>query len=176
LNSLKAYDIEFSGLKEGVHIYEYQIDDNFLKLDPSDELETVNAGIKLSLEKQSRMLILVFDISGVATVKCDRCLDPLEYNLNGSERLIIKYGNEAYEETEEIVIVPESEHKINIAHYIFEYLHLMLPIRRVHGDDENGKSLCDPEMLKHLSDEQDTTPHNSPWEVLKGLKTENNNS
>jgi uncharacterized protein len=176
LNSLKVYDIGFSGLKEGIHLFEYQINDKFLALNPSDDLESVKADIGLRLEKQTRMLILNFDIKGEVTVPCDRCLDPLVYPLEGEQRLIVKFGEEAFEETDEIIVLPESEHKINVAQFIYEFIHLLLPIQRTHANDASGESLCDPDMLRRLSPAPEQGLSQSPWDVLKELKNNISNS
>lgn len=169
VNKLKAYDIGFSGLSEGIHLFEYQINDDFLKLLPSEELETVELIVKLNLEKQSRMLILSFELEGRVSVLCDRCLDPLHFPLKGQEQLIVKFGNEEMEESDEIIIIPETEHKINVAQFIYEYIHLMLPLKRVHGEDAGGQSLCDPDMLKRISNEEHSNSGPSPWDVLRNL-------
>lgn len=176
LNSLKVYDIGFSGLKEGIHLFEYQIDNKFFSLIPSDELESVTADIGLRLEKQTRMLLLDFDIKGEVTVLCDRCLDPLVYPLEGEQRLIVKFGDEAYEETDEIIVLPESEYKINVAQYIYEFIHLLLPIQRTHANDASGESLCDPDMLRRLNPSPELELGQSPWDVLKELKNNISNS
>ena len=52
---------------------------------------------------------------------------------------------------------------------------LALPIKRVHPDDKNGKSTCDPVMLKKLEEliideETDTDPR---WDELKKLMNDN---
>jgi uncharacterized protein len=177
LKNQREYEIEFRGLKDGVHNFEYQITNEFLKFNPSDELEEIEAAVLLQFEKQSRMLILDFDISGSAKVLCDRCLDPLVYPVDGHERLIIKFGDESYEETDEVVVLPATEHRLDLSQYIYEYLHLLLPIQRVHGTDAEGNSLCDPDMLRRIvSDEPETDPENSPWGILKDLKNDISNS
>ncbi|GAG53875.1 unnamed protein product, partial [marine sediment metagenome] len=54
------------------------------------------------------------------------------------------------------------------------YIHLALPPKRAHPDDENGKSMCDAEILKKLKElkgkeieKQDNDPR---WEALKKIK------
>jgi uncharacterized metal-binding protein YceD (DUF177 family) len=170
LNRLKAYDIWFSGLKNGIHLFDYQINDEFLKVNPSDEIESVDVDIRVQFEKQTRMLILDFDIRGEITVLCDRCLDPLKCPVESVERLIVKFGDEEFEETDEIIVLPESENKINIAQFTYEYLHLILPLQRMHGDNKDGVSLCDPDMLRRLSPEMSQKADNSPFNILKDLE------
>ena len=39
---LKAYDIHFAGLKDGEHLFEYQVDNHFFELFDYQEFNSVN--------------------------------------------------------------------------------------------------------------------------------------
>jgi uncharacterized protein len=67
------------------------------------------------------------------------------------------------------VVINEKEHEFDVSQYLYEYIHLMLPIQKVHGTDENGNSLCDPEVIRYIKETEDH--HTDPrWEALKKLK------
>jgi uncharacterized metal-binding protein YceD (DUF177 family) len=52
---------------------------------------------------------------------------------------------------------------------------LALPIRKIHPDDSNGNSTCDPVMLKKLEDLRVEESENDPrWDELKKLMNNNN--
>jgi uncharacterized metal-binding protein YceD (DUF177 family) len=127
------------------------------------------------MEKQQRMLVFHFVISGTVRVPCDRCSAEFDLPLEGEERLIVKFGEEHGEETEDIFIITENEHSIDLAPFLFDYINLLVPYRRVHGEDENGNSLCDPEVTKYISDIDDgrTDPR---WSELKDFKEETDNN
>ena len=60
------------------------------------------------------MFEMNFRIEGVVMVPCDRCLDDMEIPVETNNRLIVKFGKEYAEESDEIVIIPEDEGAINI--------------------------------------------------------------
>ena len=165
---LKDFVIPFSGLKEEIHHFEFTLGKKFFEAMESDEIRDGNIQIALSLDKQARMMIFNFQINGWVNLQCDRCLDYYNHHLQGEERLIIKYGETQYEETEEILIIPHSLHEINISQYLYEFVSLMLPMRKVHPDDEQGNSLCDPEVISKLKDVS-VTPSDPRWDELKKL-------
>ena len=74
-----------------------------------------------------------------------------------------------------LLLLPADEHELDLKQYIYEYIHLALPIKRVHPDDKNGKSTCDPEMLKKLKEHiVNNENENDPrWDELKKLMNNN---
>ena len=88
--------------------------------------------------------------------------------------LIVKFGESHGEETEDIFIITENEHSFDLSPFIYEYINLLVPYRRVHGMDAEGKSLCNPEMTKYISDEETRTV-DPRWNALKQLKDKQNN-
>ena len=51
-------------------------------------------------------------------------------------RLVVKFGSAYSEESDEIVIIPESEGEINIAWFLYEFIALAIPIKHVHPPGE----------------------------------------
>ena len=132
MKELSKYDIQFVNLKQGIHNYEFLVDNKFFAEFECDEFSESDFKIELELEKQSTMMVLNFIIDGYITVPCDRCLDDVDIDFDAEERLIVKFGQESYNETEEIVILSENEYKINVAQYIYEFIMIHIPHKRVH--------------------------------------------
>ena len=118
------------------------------------------------------MLVFDFVINGSINVICDRCLDNFDFLIDKQERLIVKFGEEFGEENDDIIIIPETEHQIDISSNLYEYIILMLPIKKTHPEDENGNTMCNPEIIKKLNELSKPEP-DSRWDSLKGLITEN---
>jgi len=61
---------------------------------------------------------------------------------------------------------------------LYEFIHLALPIRRVHPLDKNGKVDCNPEMIKKLNKllitEEKQNNTDSRWDKLKKLINDKN--
>lgn len=169
MGTLKEFVISFAGLSEGIHKYDYKVSRSFFEEAESTEIEDGDVEVKLELEKQTRMLIFNFQISGTIVVPCDRCLDPMNVEIESENRLIVKFGERWDEEDDEVLIIPEHEHKIDIKQFIAEFIELQIPMRKVHPEDENGESSCNPEILKKLKEHQ-AAEIDPRWEALKNLK------
>lgn len=166
MKALKEYVIPFVGLKEGDHDYAFDIDASFFDSFDNSEIIKADVHVGIKLEKKERMLIFDFNIRGNMLIPCDRCLAELLVAVNGNDRLIVKFGEEWLEESDEVLVIPEKESHIDLSNFIYEYIMLKLPIQRVHPE---GEGLCDPDVIGKLHEhkEEDIDPR---WEALKQLK------
>ena len=171
MNYMNRFIIPFSGLKAGKHSFTFEIEDRFFEHFEYSEIRKGRLQADCILEKQSRMMVLYFDISGVVQVTCDRCAAEFDLPVEGSQKLIVKFGAEHGEESEEILVIGEKEHELDISQYLYEYIHLMLPMQKIHGTDDQGNSLCDPEVTRFIKETEDH-PVDPRWDVLKNLKDE----
>lgn len=170
---LKNYLIQFAGLKQGVHHFEFEIDKKFFQCFENSEVKEGQLTVKVDLEKQSTVLVFNMECEGVVNVMCDRCTDYFDLEIVGEERFIVKLGNEDGNNTEDVVFLPVTEHEINIAQFIYEMILLSIPLQRVHP-----KGMCNKEMEEQLKKLQ--TPEKKVkkefdprWDVLKQLKDNN---
>lgn len=166
---MKDFDIQFVGLKQGTHFFEFKVDNSFFEEFECFDFIESNFEIELEFTKQSTIMLLNFSIAGQITVPCDRCLDPVDIEVEGEDRLIVKFGHGLYEETEEILVIPESENELNVAKYIYEFIEINIPRKWVHQD-----GFCNPEVIKELEKvkskkEKDIDPR---WSGLNDLKIE----
>lgn len=166
----QEFFIPLAGLSAGEHRYDFTIDDAFFAHIPYSEIEKGQLKVDLLLDKRDNMLELTFFIDGWVEVPCDRCNDPFKLFLNGENSLYIKYGESYLEESEEVIVIPTDQHQFDTSHLLYEYIMLLLPIRRVHPDDENGNNLCNPEVIEKLNQHQAVTEIDPRWEMLKKLK------
>lgn len=166
MKALQEFVIPFMGLKEGIHDYAFDIDAEFFESFEYSDVKHGNVHVDVSMERKERMLIFNFSIRGSLQLPCDRCLAPVDLPIEGTERLIVKFGQEWKEESEEIQLIPETESKIDISSFIYEYIMLLLPYKRMHPEDEG---LCDPSVVDKL--EQHVSAETDPrWEALRNLK------
>lgn len=173
MNYFRQFIIPFSGLKLGEHEYDFQIEKKFFEHFEYSEIKEGSIDVHLRLEKEEKMLQLHFTIHGDVVVPCDRCNEPVGLGIDDEEDLIVKFGSDWIEESDMVQIIPENETQLDISPFLYEYIHLALPARRVHPDDENGNSQCDPDVLKRLEETETTAEPDPRWEILKKLKTKN---
>ena len=168
---LKDFIIPFEGLSVGNHQFVFDVNQLFFEEIAYSELKNGNVSVRLDFEKQDNMLVLQFLIKGRVEVVCDRCTDEFDFPIEGEYRLLIQFGDHFVEETDELIVIPRSESEINLAPFIYEYICLMLPIQRIHPNDKNGRSMCNPEMLEKLNELSFSIKQVDPrWDVLKKLK------
>jgi len=168
---LKDFIIPFEGLGIGNHEFVFDVNQLFFEEIAYSELKNGAVSIKLDLEKQENMLVLLFKISGRVEVICDRCAEEFNYPIEGDQKLLVQFGDQFVEQSEDLIVIPRGDYEINLAPYIYEYICLMLPIQRIHPDDKSGKSMYNLEMLKKLDELSFSIKQNDPrWDALKKLK------
>jgi len=169
------FTIPIGGMKEGHHSYNFDINKEFF--DQFEESEIKEGSLKAVVEanKLTTHIDLSVRIEGSVNVSCDRCLELFRLPLSSENRLLVKFGRVSDDSDPDIITLPADENEFDLRQYFYEYILLALPIQRVHPVNENGKSACDPEMLKklkeHIADEEIT---NDPrWDELKKLMNNN---
>ena len=128
------------------------------------------------------MLELEFSFKGFVNVPCDVTGEPFDMDITGNLSLIVKFGEGYDDGNEEIIYVPYTEHRINVAHYIFEMIVLSAPAKRVHPKVVDGSMESDAfERLEELKGNKSTTNNEDTtdprWGKLKDLlidKTQRN--
>ena len=174
MKTLKQFKIPFKGLSLGAHEYDWEVDKRFFEAIENPDVLDCKVWVKLRLEKQERMMVLEFDISGDLHVACDRCLENFDLPLNISENYFIKFGEEYKEESESILVIPETEYQFDISELIFDYISLAIPIKKVHPEDDAGNSTCAESALSRLADLKEQKGSDPRWDALKDIKLDNN--
>lgn len=182
---LSQFKISFSGLSQGLHEYNYLIDDKFFEEAQFSGSDVKKAKINLNIDlvKQSGMLTLTFKFVSEIQVTCDRCLNDNYIPVNGVQRLIVKFAEEReYEpkDDDEVLILAPSETELDIAQYIYEYINLLMPYQRIPCEILNDFSLCNQEVIEKLTHYQS---HGTPakeeidprWEALKSISSKKKN-
>ena len=187
------YNIPLKNLSPGVHTYEYELDRKFFEAIDGDEVRKGDVSVILNIKKTSSTFEFVFDIKGAIKVPCTRCLDDMDLGVDTKSRLIVKFGSEYSEESDEIVIIPEDEGEINIAWFLYEFIALTIPIKHTHppgecnrvvsskynkhravsADDDEDDS--DEFISEDSETQEEDTPQNDPrWDALRGLELDDN--
>ena len=179
MKPLKAYDIQFVGLKLGKHIYDYEINQTFFEYFEFDEFNTINVNLNIHLEKKTTLLELNFSGNGSVNLNCDVSNEPYDQLINFNFNLVVKFGQEYNNENDSILIIPHGSYEINIAQYIYELIVLSIPQKRIHPGVEDGT--LNSEILRKLEDlspnadlkvESSSNDVDPRWNKLKKLLTD----
>lgn len=169
------YKIPLSGLKEGLHTYDFEIGNEFFEQFEESEIREGELRVDAELTKRSSHYDLIIRIEGAVIVECDRCLEKYSQPVSCENRLLIKPGKEWDDSEPDMLTIPADEYELDISQYIYEFVHLSMPLKRTHPDDKNGKSTCDPVMLQKLKEHViDIEKAGDPrWDELKKLMNDN---
>ena len=174
-----TYAVRISGVGEGMHHFSFELDQQFFASFGNSDLKYGKIAAGVILEKTLSYMALHFDFEGEVELVCDRCLDPYMAAIRQHQTVFVKYGDIPGELEDDVIMIRKEDHEIEVGQLMYEYIVLSLPVQRIHPDDENGRSGCDPDMLeklkaltaKELNLENQADPR---WDALKGIIEKNN--
>jgi len=148
----RRYTIPLSGLKEGRHTIDFEIDNKFFEHIEESEVKEGSLIANIVMDKRSSHLDLAIRISGNVRICCDRCLEMFFHPVVCENRLLVKFGKTIEDIDPDILSLPIGENELDLQQHLYEFILLALPIKRVHPNDTDGSSTCDPVMLKKLDE------------------------
>lgn len=177
-NALRAYDINIAGLENKTYTYDFESGDAFFAALNQSLIEKGKVQTQLLLDKSETMIRLNFHISGTVEQVCDRSNDLYDEPVDTERMLLLKFGDHNEELSDEIELIERHTVTINVAQYIFDFICLALPMKRLHprfrkeeetdsDDVQNGKIIY---QSGRESDQPDETQETDPrWAALRKL-------
>jgi uncharacterized metal-binding protein YceD (DUF177 family) len=164
--------IPFVGLKEGMHHFDFEVDSTFFEQFEFSIIQKANFKIKVDFEKKKNLFNLHLKLKGTINSFCDRCNDPVEIKTKGEEDLIVKFGEDKFDETDEIKIISSSDFELDLSQEVYQFIHLLLPNKVQHKKLKD----CNQEVVEklvELSSRKEKEEADPRWAALKKLKDKN---
>jgi uncharacterized metal-binding protein YceD (DUF177 family) len=175
MKDLKQFNIQFVGLKEGKHEFNYSIDNKFFEAFNFDDYESSSIKVSLHFVKKSTLFELTFVTEGTVEVPCDVTNELYHQEIDSELPLVVKFGPEFNDDNEEILVLPHEAYEFNVAQFIYEMIVLAVPNKRVHPKVLDGTMESEAlEKLKELEIKEEKTVETTDprWDKLKNLITE----
>lgn len=181
MRKFKEFDIDLVGLAKKQHDYQYVVDDAFFALFENSLVQVGKCEVSIALNKTETMLICDFDIRGSIQLACDRSLELFDYPVKSIEQIIFKYGDEAKELSDEIIVIPRELATLNLAQYIYEFIGLCVPMKKLHprfieedvsqeGDKNENILVYSSTTVSSEEEDSESLQGTDPrWEDLKKL-------
>lgn len=165
----KDFSINLYQLDNKQYTYEYLLNTAFFDFYPESLIENAEGEAQLVLDKSPTMMQLHFDINARIELVCDVSLKAFWHPIHVEKDVIIKFGDEDKELSEDVRVIHMDTQQINIADYLYEFASLEIPMKKVHPDLEDAER---PDMAyTSSSPEENTSDEIDPrWEALKKLK------
>lgn len=167
------YELPVKGLKNGIHFYKFHLDRAFLINFPDSPVVEADIRVNLDLDKRPEMFVLDITLEGLVKTDCDRCLAPIQLPIQGRHQLLVKLKEDAVEEEDpDVVFVDPEISKFGVAEYLYEYVVLAIPIKKVLNCEELEPRPCDFDTLRRMENKQIQGDH--PFvDVLKNWSVNN---
>ena len=163
--------VKFSGLKEGIHNFNFDIGKKFFESFEYDDFIDVDILTKLKLEKKINMLNLDFFFSGKVKVPCDLTIEPFYIDIKTDYSIVVKFAENKHSTDDKIIFLSTGTSSIDISTIIFETIVLEVPQKRVHPGIKDGS--LKSEILDKLEDlkpkELFLNKRDPRWDKLKEL-------
>lgn len=172
MEKISAFLIPFIGLKDGVHHFDFIVNNEFFEGYDFFDFKKADVKVHLVFEKKTTMLNLDFKASGKVNVPCDVSNEPFDLSINSDFHLVVKFGDIDNRNDDQLLMLPHGSHQIDVAHYIYEMTVLSIPPKKVHPGIKNGT--LKSEILEKLKDltpkEKSLSDETDPrWDKLKDL-------
>lgn len=155
----QEYIIDYKSLESGTYEVDYHIDKEFFALFDEPLVEDGDVDVHVVFKVSLAALQFHFDIQGTLDVECDRCLEHFDMPIESSYDMVARIGDEASpeEEYDDFINISQNDREIDLSKHIYEFVVLSLPPQKIHPDDEDGNSTCNPEMLDkfYIQDDSD---------------------
>jgi uncharacterized protein len=165
-----VFDIDIFRLANGEHSFEFNFDSAFFGLFEDSVIENGNGAVKIELNMTPTLITLNFHLEGEIELVCDRSLDTFMHPVSETNEVRIKYGDHWEELSEELYLIPTSEQKIDVGQFIYEFISLAIPMKKLHPrfqDDDEAEYIF---SSSDSEQESSKSPIDPRWNELKKLK------
>ncbi|MDE7461680.1 MAG: DUF177 domain-containing protein [Muribaculaceae bacterium] len=156
MGKFSAFKVQLAHLPDGHYEQDFICDTEFFKNMEHPGIISADVKVHLDLEKKHDAYDCTFHCKGSVEVPCDRCLDPLPIEIDADYHIIVKYGEEYNDESDDVLIIPESNPYLNVAYMLYDTIVLCIPLRHVHPLGKCNRAMA-AALSKHKahSDEDD---------------------
>lgn len=161
MGKFTAYKVELASLGDGKHEKDFVCDTEFFKNMEHTGIIKSDVKVHLDLEKRHDAYDCKFHCQGVVTVPCDRCLDPLDIDIDTVYHIIVKYGEEFDDASDELLVIPQSNSYLNVAYMLYDTILLSIPLRHIHPMGKCNRAMA-AALNKHKATNRDEIDESDP--------------
>ena len=166
--AIREFDINIVRLDNKTYNYDFELSRPFFAAIPDSLIEDGKGKAFLILDKSETMIQLQFTIELVTELICDVSLEKFEHTIKTNKRIIIKFGQEDAELSEDVMVIASNTQELNVASFIYEFICLEIPMKKVHPKLRESDR---PDLVYSSESEESNTEEIDPrWAALKNLK------
>ncbi len=164
LKDLRAFEIDIVSLKNGKdYPFELNVGNDFFAYFATDLVQKGACVAKVTINRGTSMLTATFHLSGTVELVCDRSLEPFDHPIEHEHVMYFKLGDQDGDDSDDVVVISRATQAINVGKYIFEFIGLEIPFRKIHprfvqadeaqADDAEGELVYSSGLPSETDDE-----------------------
>jgi len=173
---MKFTEIKISGLREGTHLFQFSLDDQFSESFSTDFFTCPKLGVEVALQTTDTIIRAEIAIKGNVVLVCDRSLEEFSYPVSENVTHFFKFGEEEKELSDELDMISQERISLDFDQLVYDIVALSLPQKRLHPRFSDESTENDEEGLLVYSSgtsnsegETESDENDPRWDILKNL-------
>ncbi len=137
------YNIPLKSLPKGTHEYEYHLDGEFFKELENADIRNADLDAHVTVRYDGVSYDLSFVVKGEVTILCDRCLDEMQWPVDATYHLVVKYGDDYRDDADDLIEIPYNQANLNVSYMLNDTATLAIPIKHVHPLGKCNRAMRD---------------------------------
>lgn len=142
MGKFTQYKVELSQLKNGHHEQDFVCDTEFFRNMENTEVISADVKVHLDIEVKHEAYDCTFTFKGKLEIPCDRCLDPMDHDVDTRYHIVVKYGETYNDDADNVLIIPERDRYLNVAYMLYDSIMLTIPMRHVHPQGKCNRAMA----------------------------------
>jgi len=171
----KFTEVKISGLKDGLHSFQFDLNDKFLSAFSHEMFKLPELQVKVEMVLSETVIKTQVLVEGSVELECDRSLDSFRHPVSTEAKHYFKFGEEEKELSDELEVILKERVSIDFDQLVFDIVSLSLPSKKLHPrfmEDAENEDIEGSVVFSTESKPDDNTGNqeiDSRWAKLKEL-------
>lgn len=176
MSILDHFSLPFSGMKDGFHIYNFEVENDFFKHFEQSPIQNGSFQITVEADKRPGITDLDIIIDGHIGTRCDRCLADINLPVYGDYHIVVKICDDVSDD-DEIIFLTADQPKLYLSQVFYELICISLPLINTYDCHNDLPKPCNQDILNKIIvqdfETEEPKNENNIWSNLKGMLPDN---
>ena len=154
MGKFTAYKVGLAGKSDGHYEQDFEIGTEFFTNMENYDIISSDVHVHMDMEKKNDAYHCTFECKGTLQIPCDKCLDPMDHEVDATYTVTVKYGDNYDDGADNLLVIPYSNTYLNVAYMLYDTILLTIPLRHVHPSGKCNKAMMDA-LRKHRTNTDD---------------------
>lgn len=142
MGKFTPYKVQLASLRDGHYEQDFVIDTTFFKNMENTDVMSADVHVHMEMEKRNDVYDCTFRCRGTLEIPCDRCLEPLQHEVDTTYHIVVMYGDSYDDASDDTLVIPYSDASLNVAYLLYDTVLLTIPMRHVHPPGKCNKAMA----------------------------------